>query len=84
MCTVKIDCCFALLVALRGPQNSKYSIPARKDTSDWKWRQRSTQAKTGQKVDDSILGTADGQIQHHPSDAVDDSLSRPLLILKLL
>lgn len=84
MCRVKIYCCFALPVALRAPQNSTYSIPARKDRSDWKWRQRSTQAKTGQKADDSRLGTADGQIQHHPSDAVDDSLSRPFLILKLL
>lgn len=75
-CTVKICCCFALLVALRAPQNSKYSVPTLKDTSGWKW-QRSTQAKTDQKADDLISGTANGQIQHLPSDAVDDPLSRP-------
>lgn len=69
--TVKIYCYFALPVALRVPQNSKYSVPALKDTPGWRW-QRSMQAKTDQKVDDLISGRADGQIQHHPSDAADD------------
>ena len=31
--TVKIYCCFALLDVLRALQNSKYSVPALKDTS---------------------------------------------------